>query len=170
MLFDGFESLAQTAGIFLRVDVWLLRHGEPAPRWSTPGQDRNVFRSGLSEDPLRARAFFGTLGVHRDEYVAVLEFALTASGFGFGDTQADEAPRDPAYGGADGGSAQGCEDRSGRDQWANPRNGQGADAGEPSEGPAGGNSGPRAGQDAPQRLGVFLAGKVLAGTFVVDER
>ncbi len=101
-----------------------------------------------------------------EEDVATFDFSFVAFCFQFRNTQADQSARDATDGCADGGSAEGGHDGAGRDEGANARNGESADADEPAEGAADGTTGSSAGRDAFGGFGVFFMGEVASGFLI----
>src|SRR5664280_350171 len=131
----------------------------------TRGAD--VLRPGLGEDLLRPFDFCGVLGVDRDEEVARLDLAFIAFGFDLGDAQTDQPAGDAAHGRSDRRTTQRGDNRSGGDEGADSRNGQGANPGDPAQRPAYDDARAGTGDSAFRGFGVLLvreiAGRPLVG-------
>src|SRR5688572_683734 len=113
--------------------VAMTRDGPVRARHGSFTRGADVFRACALEDLLRALRLVGVLRMDGDQHVATLDLALVLLGLVLGDAESDQAPRDPADGRTDRCAAERSHDRPRGDERAESRDGQEADACEPTQ-------------------------------------
>ena len=123
----------------------------------------DVFAFLLFVDFLGAFDFVVGIGGDGDEVVPGPEFAFVDACFDFGNAEADQAADDSSRSRADGGAAECSHDGAGRDEWADARDGERANADEEADDAARNSAGGGSGGGAFGGLGGFDVADVVIG-------
>lgn len=97
---------------------------------------RDVLGAGILENGRRRGVLPCSLRMHGDEDPSLTKTTFVAFSFELGDSHSDQRSGNPAYRGSDCGASEGGQNRTCRDKWSNTRDGECANADEPTEGTA----------------------------------